>query len=305
MLSLFIPTYNPNVTRLNHVLEAFKNQTLEYDKWQLIIIDNNSSNGFETNIDLSWHPNAKIVSEKRQGLTYARLKGIENCKYDIVVMVDDDNILDPTYLENVVQIFNQNPEIGCIGGKSIPYFESENQPAYLSKFYSLLALRDLGNEIIVQKFENNYPSHAPIGAGMAFRKSAIQNYIHKVSMSEGIITDRKGDSLSSSGDNDMVMEILKASLQVGYFPVLKLQHIIPESRTSVSYLSRLNFSIQKSWVQFLGSHNICPWTSISRCTIPFRKAKAWFTYRAWKGEANYIKWKGACGMFEGLASNRK
>jgi hypothetical protein len=35
--------------------------------------------------------------------------------------------------------------------------------------------------------------------------------------------------------------------------------------------------------------------------VPLRKLKAYFTYKAWENEPNYIKWKGACGMFEGLA----
>lgn len=299
MVSVFIPTYNPNIERLNHTVNGLKLQTLAYEYWQLIVVDNNSSHDFSKNIDISWHLNAQIVKEQKQGLTFARLKGIATSQFDIIVMVDDDNVLDIDYLQNVVNIFSANPKLGAIGGKSIPKFEAE-PPIYIKDFYSLLALRDLGEETKIDFFENKYPKYAPIGAGMAFRKQAIENYVHKITSGSSVISDRKGNSLSSSGDNDMVYEIAKAGWQVGYFPQLSLQHIIATERLKSNYLAKLNFGIQKSWVQFLSSHYICPWQPIPYWSVPLRKLKAYFTYKAWESDPNYIKWRGACGMFEGL-----
>jgi glycosyltransferase involved in cell wall biosynthesis len=299
VITVFIPTYNPNLNRLNQTLEGLKDQTLKKEDWEIIIVDNNSSISFDKEIDLDWHPNTKIVSETKQGLTYARIKGIETAKYEVIVMVDDDNILDKNYLKNVIQIFENYHNLGAIGGKSIPSFE-EKTDDWLKEFYHLLALRDLGNEVLMESFANKYPKCSPIGAGMAFRKTAIQSYLNRIQSSNSAISDRKGNDLSSSGDNDMVYEMFKSGWDVGYFPQLSLQHIIPKSRTTVEYLARLNFGIQKSWVQFLVFHRISPWKQISIQTVFLRKLKSYFTNKAWKSEANYIKWKGACGMFEGL-----
>jgi len=299
MITVIIPTYNPSIERLNQTLKGLANQTLSFSEWEIIVIDNNSQKKFGDYIDLKWHPKAGIVFEGKQGLSFARLKGIEESKGDIIVMVDDDNILDATYLENCLKIFDTNLKLGSIGGKSVPLFEA-NPSTHIKAFYGLLALRDLGNEIQIESFSNQYPTCAPIGAGMAFRKEAILKYRDKILNSKAVLSDRKGNSLSSSGDNDMVMEIVKAGWEVGYFPQLSLQHIIPESRTTVEYLSRLNFGIQKSWVQFLWSHNISPWNKISKYSVQLRKLKAWFSYKAYQSEVKYIKWKGSCGMFEGL-----
>jgi len=300
-LSVVIPTYNPDTARLEQTLAALKGQSLVVEQWELIIIDNNSSNGFDQQFDLSWHPAAKVVKEAKQGLTYARLRGFNESTGGTIVMVDDDNILNSDYLENVLFIFGQNLKLGAIGGKSIPQFETE-PPEWLGEFYGSLALRNLGDEPLTASWSNQYPTVAPIGAGMAIRRKALSAYIKKITSGKSSITDRTGNSLSSGGDNDMVIEILKGGWQVGYFPELVLHHIIPAQRIQPAYLARLLNNTNKSWIQLLQSQGINPWKKLSKSGALFRKAKAWFTYRAWKGKPNYIKWQGACGMFDGLAS---
>lgn len=300
MLSVIIPTYNPQIDRLQQTLNSLERQSLANQNWELIIIDNNSSNSFEQAIDLGWHHNARIIREEKQGLTYARLKGFENAIYDIIVMVDDDNILDENYLINAFKIFAENVELGAIGGKSTPIFENE-VPSWLVNFYGCLALRDLGNQCLTAKWENQYPNCAPIGAGMAIKKLALQTYINKINTGNHQITDRKGNSLSSGGDNDIVIEILKSGWHVGYFPKLTLQHIIPQERIATEYLARLNFESSCSWVKLLHSHSILPWKPLNRKTLQLRYLKSYITNKAWKNAKNYIKWRGACGIFKGLS----
>ncbi|HEX8022981.1 glycosyltransferase [Mucilaginibacter sp.] len=300
-LSVIIPTYNPDTTRLKQTLSGLKGQSLPVDQWELIIIDNNSSNNFWQQLNLSWHPAAQIVHETKQGLTYARLKGFNESTGNIIVLVDDDNVLDTGYLEKALNIFSQNSPIGAIGGKSIPLFEG-TPPIWLSGFYGSLALRDLGDAPLLATWNNEYPACAPIGAGMAIRREALTSYIEKITSGKSNISDRTGNSLSSGGDNDMVIGILKSGWQVGYFPELTLQHIIPPQRMQADYLARLLNSTNKSWVQLLQSHDINPWQQITQSGALLRKAKAWFTYKAWKNKPNHIKWRGACGTFDGLAS---
>lgn len=301
-LSVIIPTYNPDVERLNKTLNGLKEQTLSFSQWELIVVDNNSSSDFPSQMDVSWQPNSRLVHEPKQGLTHARLKGFAESRGAIIVMVDDDNILAADYLEQVLSIFDQQPKLGAVGGKSIPLFEME-PPEWLSTFYSSLALRNLGEEVIIEGWANKYPSSGPIGAGMALRKAVLKAYMDKASAGKVKITDRTAVSLSSGGDNDMIIEILKAGWLVAYHPALILQHIIPAERMEIGYLARLENNTNKSWVQLLESHGINPWNKIAGWTVPLRKLKAWFTYKAWKSKVNFIRWHGACGTFEGLADS--
>jgi glycosyltransferase involved in cell wall biosynthesis len=298
-LSVIISTYNPNIQTINKTLNGLKEQTLNPDLWELLIIDNNSSNGFDTKVDLGFFTNSKIVKEPRQGLTYARLKGFKEAKGEVIIMVDDDNVLQSDYLETVLNIFKDHPQIGSAGGKSIPDFECE-EPIWLPEFYGNLALRDLGDHVIITKWENTYPNTAPIGAGMAIRRAALQAYIDAMTTDKSIITDRTGTSLTSGGDNEINIQILKSGWELGYFPELVLRHIIPKERVQVQYLARLLRDTNRSWVRLLEKHHTCPWKSINKQTLIFRKIKAYLTYKAWKNEVNFIKWQGACGLFEGM-----
>ena len=301
-LSVIIPTYNPDAERFNKTLNGLKEQTLSFNHWELIIVDNNSSPGFSSQVDIAWQPNSSIVHESKQGLTFARLKGFAEARGAIIVMVDDDNILAADYLEQVLYIFNKEPKLGAVGGKSIPIFETA-PPEWLSTFYSNLALRDLGDEVIMEGWSNKYPQSAPIGAGMALRKTALKTYMDKALAGKVKTTDRTALSLSSGGDNDMVIEVLKAAWLVAYHPALTLQHVIPAKRMETGYMAQLVNNTNRSWVQLLDSHGINPWNKIAGRTVPLRKIKAWFTYKAWKNKVNFIRWQGACGTFEGLADS--
>jgi glycosyltransferase involved in cell wall biosynthesis len=299
-ITVILPTYNPNLQSLYKTLQGLKEQVLPIHKWELIVIDNNSSFPVKSNINISWHPQHQILTEPRQGLTYARLKGFNVAKGDIIVMIDDDNVADPDYLIQVLNSFAGNPKLGVAGGKSIPLFEAE-PTAWVKEFYQNLALRDWGYQIIVNEWDNSYPATAPIGAGMAIRKTALKSYIDKASNSTSNITDRKGDNLASGGDNEIVIEVLKSGWSTGYFPALIIHHIIPAQRLQKDYLARLINNTNRSWIQVLQRHHINPWKKIPKYTLPFRKITAWFTGKAWQSPAAYIRWRGACGTYDGLA----
>ena len=299
---MIIPTYNPNLLIINDALRALKAQTLEQSNWELIVVDNNSTNNVPDALDLSWHVNSSIIKETSQGLTYSRICGINHAKANIIVMVDDDNILAADYLQIVLNCFNVNPSLGAVGGKIEGKFNGFTPHEWTKQFWGMLAIRNLGDEAIISApcLSNTYPDFAPIGAGMAVRKELLDAYIEAVTDKNTIITDRTGNSLSSGGDNEIIINILKQGYSVAYFPSLLLQHIIPASRLTVDYLSRLNYESSKSWVKLLLKHNLCPWHIIPHWSVNLRKIKAWFTFKAWSSRVNYIKWQGSRGVFDGL-----
>jgi glycosyltransferase involved in cell wall biosynthesis len=305
-LTVVIPTHNPRLDYLRRVLEALRTQTLPLAQWELLIVDNRSEPPVAEHVDPSWHPGGRIVTEENLGLTNARVRGFRETTGEIVVLVDDDNVLAPSYLADVIRVFFTNPQIGAIGGPSRPEFEM-SPPAWTREFSPLLALRDLGAQVIVAGLERAtngphfaYPSCAPIGAGMAVRRIAVLPWMKMAA--DPALSDRRGSTLSSGGDNDIVLAILRAGWKVGYFPELSLTHLIPGARLDPEYLARLNRGIQKSWMQVLTRHGANPWRTIPAWTAPLRELKAWFTYRGWSRPAGRIRWQGACGHFDGRVS---
>jgi glycosyltransferase involved in cell wall biosynthesis len=308
--SVVIPAHNPDFGRLLETLRALRGQTLRPDLWETLLIDN-ASTSFpgEGHYAGAAPANLRLLREPTLGLTSARLAGIRAARGASIVFVDDDNVLDPGYLEEVVRLFASNPRLGAAGGKSLPTFEAPPAP-WMSEFLALLAIRDLGDaEILATSFRppgssrNEYPACAPIGAGMAIRRESALAWADSVERDpKRRRLDRSGLELVSGGDNDIVMTLLEQGWSVGYFPSLGLRHLIPASRLDADYLARLNRAIQRSWVQVLALHGANPWQPIPAATVPLRKLKAWFTRRAWKGPAERIRWQGACGHFEGRAA---
>lgn len=304
-LSVIVCTYNPNRIIFEKVLEALKNQTLLINSWEIILVDNNSDNSIEDQFDLIWFQNLKVVIEKEQGLAKARIKGVKNAIADLIVFIDDDNLPDVNFLSNCLKIAENNPSLGIYGGKAIPEFFEGSETSEMYPYWGLVGCRDLGDEIkiseIVDSIFSEYPSFSPIGTGMVIRKSVFMSYVEEIqNNSFRKSLGRSGKQLTSGEDNDIVITALKNGWQVGYFPQLVISHYIPKRRTTIKYLSKMNFAQQKSWVQLLAFHNLSPWPLIPKWSLIFRKQKAYFTCKAWGNEQSYINWKGACGMFEGL-----
>lgn len=305
-VSVIVPAHNPEPSRLRRVLSALSEQTLPASSWEVLVVDNASSPPIDAAIQEGTRLGSfRVVREPQLGLTAARRRGFAEALGEVLVLVDDDNLLAPDYLERVLEVFAAQPEVGAIGGKSVPEFES-SPPAWVREFDSLLACRDLGREARVTDGGEVRPGadslvavFLPIGAGMAARGAALQAWME--SPQEEWLTDRRGAELASGGDNDIAFSIRRAGWRLGYFPQLTLIHLIPNSRTTREYLSRLNRGISKSWIRVLAKHGVCPWPPIPKWTLPLRQVKAWFIYRAWSGPAAEVRWHGACGHFEGQA----
>ncbi len=304
MISVVIPTHQPHAGRLQRTLRALRAQTLPASEWECIVVDNASTPALAL---ADWAPHGpdglRLVREPNPGLSHARRAGFLAGRGEFFVLVDDDNELAPDYLAEVLACFAAHPGVGVLGGKVVPEFETA-PAAWIREFDDLLACRDLGAAPLISGELRNpatghkeYPAFAPVGAGMALRRVALDPWL--AGDRGTTLPDRKGKELSSGGDNDLILCALEAGWSAAYFPSLSLTHLIPAGRLEPAYLARLNRGIQKSWMQVLSQHDANPWPSLSPAGATLRKLKAWFAYRAWTGAAAHVRWQGACGHFDG------
>ena len=313
LVSVILPAHNPDENRLARALGGLRAQTLPASRWESLLIDNASAR-FPTSAWLREHAPENLVLRREPaiGLTHARRHGFTQAAAAAAVLVDDDNVLAPDYLERALAHLEAHPRVGTLGGPVVPEFAAP-PPAWTAEFHSLLALRDLGPVPIIScglrppgATANQYPLHAPVGAGMVLRRPAWEAWLRllQAAASGPAPIDRKGDDLSSSGDNDIVLAALAAGWETAYFPDLRLVHLIPASRLETAYLARLNHGIQRSWLRVLARHDACPWPPVPPWTLPLRSARAWLRHRPWRSPAAYVRWRGAVGHFEGRALPR-
>lgn len=302
-LSVLICAHNPDLPRLNRVLRALAAQTLPASEFEVLVIDNASTPSLSADALVgAAELDIRIVTEAELGLSHARARGFYEARAQIAVMVDDDNVLCPDYLSVTHTFLDAHPDIGAVGGPCVPEFDGE-APDWSAEFLPLLALRDLGPEPLILPGQPgqrlSYPLFAPMGAGMALRTTLARSWADSFRRGERGLTDRRGQSLSSAGDNDIVLNLLAQGFGVAYLPPLQVTHVLSSKRLEAGYLARLNAGIQQSWMQVLRLHGVCPWPTISRFGAWLRIARAWWRYRAWRGPVERIRFAGAKGHFLG------
>lgn len=243
-VSVVICTHNPKLGRLHRVINGLKAQRLDHSRWEIVVVDNASSNPVAECIDLGWHEFGRTIREDRIGLTWARLRGLAETTGGVIVYVDDDNILAPDYLETVSRLAFAWPQLGVWGGEIFPDYE-EVPSRDLEPYTGLLALLEVERDLWCN-FRN--AKCLPRGAGLVVRREVAEAYKSRVLCDDlRRKLERQGDSLASCGDSDLCYTATELGFGLAVFKDLKLIHIIPKLRVTEGYLLRLQESMGYSW----------------------------------------------------------
>ncbi len=255
-LSVIICTHNPRTDYIERTLAGLAAQTLGHEHWDLLIIDNRSDLAVAGRFDLAWCSDARVMREEKLGLTPARLRGIREAAGDLLVFVDDDNVLEPDYLEVARRIALERPWLGAWSGQCRGAFD-EPPPEWTRRYWGNLAIREIAQDVW-----SNMPRLAetmPCGAGLCLRREVGLEYVRLHDAGERRFQfDRTGDSLLSGGDNDLAACACNIGLGVGLVTTLKLDHLIPAGRLSLDYLARLAEGIHFSSVLLDAEYGIAP-----------------------------------------------
>jgi len=236
-LSVITCSHNPRLDYLDLVTQALAEQTLDKNCWEYLLIDNGSTEPLSQRADLSWHPHGRHVREEKLGLTNARLRGIQESSGELLVFVDDDNVLDADYLEQVKHIYADWPRIGAFGGQVRPRFE-ETPPAWTKPYWSKLAVKAFDKD----RWSNipGCSDTTPQGTGLCVHRKVANEYVgYHTTGKRKLMLGRTGESLLSGEDIDLAATACDLGLGNGLFPALKLEHLIPPERLEEDYLARL------------------------------------------------------------------
>jgi glycosyltransferase involved in cell wall biosynthesis len=237
-VSVVICTHNPRREYFTRVLEALKNQSLPYDRWELLLIDNTSTPPVMPGFDLSWHPHSRYIVEAELGLTPARLRGISETSGALIVFVDDDNVLAHDYLEVALEIAAQCPHIGAFGGSVKGEFEMPPAP-WTRPYVEMLAVRELQRDTWSNLLSWN--DGTPVGAGLCVRRSVAEDYKSKaLTNNRRRALGRVGTGTGCAEDTDLSYCAIDLGMGIGTFCRLKLTHLIPKQRLTLDYFCRLS-----------------------------------------------------------------
>jgi len=262
-ISVAICTYNRQKL-LSKCINSLLNQDFEKSNYEIIIIDNNSSDGtkdlvyefIEKNKDF----NIRYVFEPVQGLSVSRNRAIAEAKSDILLFIDDDAIADKSLLKEHLRIYREFENVGCVGGKILLEF-IDGKPDWLDeKFYKFYGYLDVSDKILEIR-------HSPYGGNISFNLEIIK----KENLRFDNLLGRKGNILRSGEEVILVENLIKRKYKVFYNPNAFIYHIISADRVKYRYLIRNiknNFDTyfyvlntienrSKLYIFFLGLYNAC------------------------------------------------
>ncbi|MEM9751344.1 MAG: glycosyltransferase, partial [Pseudomonadota bacterium] len=234
-LSVILCTYNPNRELLAKALAAVAAQSLARDRFELIVIDNNSSPALQEDdlAALSGGP-VRLVRELRQGLTFARACGLKTASSERICFIDDDNEIAPDFFETALAIFWAEPRLGVFGGVAEGALGRSVGPLKTA-FLPHLGVRDMGADDMTGSGAAWGPWE-PIGAGLCLRAEVGEGYVAYVE-GEGAAggLGRQGGALLS-GEDSLISRIAHCQgFLCGYRPKLRLRHHIGAGRLTYGY----------------------------------------------------------------------
>jgi len=242
-VSVIVCTYN-GAQRLADTIRHIAKQKVDSNVlWELVLVDNASTDNSKQVASHEWKKHnikAKLIltDEFTQGLSAARQKGFDTSNYEYIVLCDDDNWLDENFIQVTYDIMSSNNKIGILGGPNEALCEMD-PPDWFKWFQQGYAAGKQADLVTGKVIEGDITWKRGFvwGAGMIIRRKALVELYSKGFKS--IMSDRKGNALSSGGDSELCYALVLSGWQVNYDTRLKLLHCMPSGRLTWNYLIRL------------------------------------------------------------------
>ncbi len=220
--------------------------------WQILVVDNNSTDHTSEVCEefcRRYPDRFHYLFEPQQGLSYARNAGVREARGDIIVFMDDDVTVEPTWLHNLTAELHGGEWAGA-GGRVLPLWTCP-PPRWLPREgrYALapLTVFDMGAEA-------GELTEAPFGANMAFRKEMFQKY-------GGFRTDlgRRPGTLIGNEDTEFGKRLLMGGERLRYEPSALMYHPVQEARIQKDYFLAWWFDKSRADVMEFGIPRDAKW----------------------------------------------
>lgn len=226
-ISVVVCCYNSS-SRLPETIKHLSQQKSSGFSWEIIVIDNLSTDATERvakeELAKVAHISYRVIKEETPGLAAARERGVKEANYGIIVFCDDDNHLEPDYLQKANAIMASRPEVGILGGLVKPklvYYPGK----WIESMYTAMGIGARGKE-------DGYVSWV-FGAGMVIRKRIFTEF--KERNIGFILSDRTGNKQTAGGDSEWCELAKYIGYKIYYSSSLVLYHYMQEHRLKKSF----------------------------------------------------------------------
>jgi glycosyltransferase involved in cell wall biosynthesis len=221
-LTIVICTFN-RAEILERCLNSLQTQNIPNDLFQVIIVDNNSTDNTKLIIKkfTRKNENFKYLFEPNQGLSIARNRGLQGSLSEWVGYIDDDAIINSNFIENVIWTF-ETQNFDVFGGCVYSWFHY-GKPEWFPV-----------------KFEQNWNKNTKLGlitaneeiwGGVMFFKTHTLNSINGFPEDIGM----SGNKISYGEESLVINKLIKKGYNVGFNPDIIIYHLVGKHKLLISW----------------------------------------------------------------------
>jgi glycosyltransferase involved in cell wall biosynthesis len=111
LISVVIAAYNEEKD-LPKCLTAITTQDFPKDDYEIIVVDNNST---DKTAEIAKSFGARVITETKQGNTFAVKRGMDSATGEIIANTDADTVVFPDWLSTIKKIFEDQRVVGATG----------------------------------------------------------------------------------------------------------------------------------------------------------------------------------------------
>lgn len=231
-VSIVIPVFNEE-SHIRDCLEAIKKQTVK--PLEVIVVDNNSTDN--TVRIAKKYPFVKVVKESRQGRGFARSKGFDEAKGEIIGRIDADSVLSPDWIEVALNAFH-NEDVQAITGLG------RTNISILPRIPTLYST--LWSRTYYWNVHAYFRTITIWGANMALRKSMWQKIKSEVCLDDDLVHEDEDVSLLIAAHGGIILQVNRLIMQARkqsyhYFPKF-VKYMLLARKTKKYHQQRGTFS---------------------------------------------------------------
>ena len=191
--------------------------------YEIIVVDNGSTDNTKDiveEISRNSPVPVRYVMERAPGLANARNKGIIGAQGDWIVCFDDDQLAEPCWLKELLEVAWEK-SCNCVGGKRLLYLSEEEASNIGPECRKILGEHDRGS--VIRKYSGSirdYPCDANI-----IRSRKVFEAVPEFSSS----WTRGGQ------DQDFSRRVHEAGYDMWYAPKAIVYHLVPQHKLTTQY----------------------------------------------------------------------
>lgn len=237
---------------LETTLDHLRRQETEGISWELIVVDNGSTDDTQSVLDRA-HEHFALVSiyEPISGKSRCINRALDVARGKLLVFTDDDVELTPAWLSAMYRASKRYVKYGIFCGPVVAKFPPD-MPAWLREhWFSVVAF---GNW--VPEEPEGPLTKMPCGANYAIRASAIDGLRFDTTLGP-----QKGKSPMGE-ESEFISRLLHRGQRIIYIPSVPVKHAVPSNHTELSWLFTRAFRYGRgiarafprtSWIKLFGA----------------------------------------------------